>query len=58
MQAGIQAFQALLMASALQGAVQIARTAEDPGRYEATVEQIRRLLPRSGAGSKSNPLEG
>ena len=39
--------QALLVAAALQGAVQIARTAGDPGRYEATVEQLRRLLLRS-----------
>jgi TetR/AcrR family transcriptional repressor of nem operon len=38
--------QALLVASALQGAVQIARTGEDPKRYEATVEQLRRLLYR------------
>ena len=40
--------QALLVASALQGAVQIARTGEDPKRYEATVEQLRRLLYRGG----------
>lgn len=36
--------QALLVASAIQGAVQIARTAGDPRRYEATVDQLRRLL--------------
>lgn len=43
--------QALLVASALQGAVQIARTAGDPARYEATVEQLRRLLLNPNSGS-------
>ncbi|HEV8580725.1 MAG TPA: TetR/AcrR family transcriptional regulator [Thermoanaerobaculia bacterium] len=47
--------QALLVASALQGAVQIARTAGDPGRYEATVQQLRRLLLRPELGSKPSP---
>jgi TetR/AcrR family transcriptional repressor of nem operon len=41
--------QALLVASAIQGAVQIARTAGDPRRYEATVDQLRRLLLRPEA---------
>ncbi|HKV11065.1 MAG TPA: TetR/AcrR family transcriptional regulator [Thermoanaerobaculia bacterium] len=36
--------QAMLVAAALQGAVQLARTAGDTGRYEATVEQLRRLI--------------
>lgn len=34
----------LLVAAALQGAVQLARTHDDPRRYEATVEQLRRML--------------
>ncbi|HSK81026.1 MAG TPA: TetR/AcrR family transcriptional regulator [Thermoanaerobaculia bacterium] len=36
--------QAMLVAAALQGAVQLARSAGDAGRYEATVEQLRRLI--------------
>ena len=36
--------QAMLVAAALQGAVQLARSAGDAGRYEATAEQLRRLI--------------
>ena len=42
--AGTPEDQALLVAAALQGAVQLARTHDDARRYEATVEQLRRML--------------
>lgn len=49
--AGTPEDQALLVASAIQGAVQIARTAGDPRRYEASVDQLRHLLVLPGSGS-------